>query len=328
MAGTGEIQRIAGRADALRAGSLIKGRYEVRALLGGGELGFRYACADRLENRSVMLREYFPKTLAERAPGTSAVSPKSGEAGGAFIRGADAFYEVYTALQAVVGSTDVEDVRDCFFENGTAYAVGDLYEGVTLKDYLTMRERPLSEGELAYLADALSDALIVVHSLNLVHGDIRAENVFIKADGTAKLIDFGAPRFVATGKRVEDAPETDVYALGRLMYYAATGRQAPQGAVTEAEAQRLPPPVRDTVLRMLACSARAGFASILEIKHAINCLDVVRVRPAVPGDLAERYEERCAQRADQARKNKRIAVCFGLAALLLIGLMIWLLARR
>ena len=322
----GDRGRTARQGEQLAPGTRVGGRYEVLSLLGGGELGLRYACADWTENRSVALREYFPKALCERAAGTVAVSPRDGASGERFVRGANAFYDVYSSMCGVVGSTDVEDVRSCFFENGTAYAVSDLYEGVNLKDYLLMRRQPLSEGELIYLAEALSDALIVIHSLNIVHGDIRAENVFLRRDGTAKLIDFGAPRRVVRGLPPEERPEEDILQLGKLLF-AAGGERLSKDA--GAQGGDIPAgSVAALISRMAKDDLREGFCTVFELKHAINCVETVRVRPAVPTDLAARYEKRLADEAREKRKKRVIFAAFAAAALLLIGVLVFLLVKR
>ena len=121
----------------------------------------------------------------------------------------------------------------------------DLIEGQTLEQ--RVRESRLSAGEATYVGKELCRALAAVHHANLVHRDIKAQNVMRATDGgRIILMDFGAGEFQnvpSTGRRhgtpLYLAPEvitggsatvqTDVYALGVLLYYLVTGRFPVEG---------------------------------------------------------------------------------------------------
>lgn len=119
----------------------------------------------------------------------------------------------------------------------TAYIPGpSLQEAVS-------QSGPLPEEALGLLAGGLAEGLTAVHSSDLVHRDLKPGNVLLAADGP-RLIDFGiaravddtqltstgmivgTPGFMAPehllGRRI--GPEIDVFALGAVLAYAATGR--------------------------------------------------------------------------------------------------------
>ncbi|MFF2187068.1 protein kinase [Streptomyces sp. NPDC058155] len=103
---------------------------------------------------------------------------------------------------------------------------------------------PLASGELAALGAALAEAIAAVHAAGLVHRDLKPSNIVVTRDGPM-VIDFGiartsaeesltdsgeivgSPGFIApellTGAG-EPGPAVDVFALGSLLAYAATGR--------------------------------------------------------------------------------------------------------
>ncbi|MEY9856391.1 tRNA A-37 threonylcarbamoyl transferase component Bud32 [Catenulispora sp. GAS73] len=113
--------------------------------------------------------------------------------------------------------------------------------GPTLEQALEVHG-PLPESCIRLLAAHLAEALADLHDAGIVHRDLKPGNVLLDADGP-KLIDFGvahiaaATRLTATGAAVGTpafiAPEqvtgaavsaaTDVFALGALLVYAATG---------------------------------------------------------------------------------------------------------
>ncbi len=101
---------------------------------------------------------------------------------------------------------------------------------------------PLPEAAVRRLAAGLTEALAAIHHVGLVHRDIKPSNVLLGADGP-RLIDFGisqalervkltatgvflgTPGFLSpeqiTGDHV--GPASDVFALGAVLVYAATG---------------------------------------------------------------------------------------------------------
>jgi hypothetical protein len=95
--------------------------------------------------------------------------------------------------------------------------------------------------EIIAIARQICAALDHAHEHGIIHRDLKPENVVISPDGTAKLMDFGLARQIAsdeaepfvTGTVFYLAPEqargetvdarTDLYALGVLLYEALTG---------------------------------------------------------------------------------------------------------
>jgi len=141
----------------------------------------------------------------------------------------------------------------------------DLIEGQTLEE--RVRQSRLSAGEATYVGKELCRALAAVHHANLVHRDIKAQNVMRATDGgRIILMDFGAGEFrnaPSTGRRQGTplylAPElltggsatvqSDIYALGVLLYYLVTGRFPVEGSslsdLVLAHAQRARRNLRD-----------------------------------------------------------------------------------
>ncbi|WP_378741689.1 protein kinase [Nocardia brasiliensis] len=107
---------------------------------------------------------------------------------------------------------------------------------------------PFTENSLLVLAHGLAEALVAVHAAGLVHRDLKPSNVLLALDGP-KVIDFGIARalddskLTTTGKVIGSpgfmcpeqvtgdpvGPASDVFALGGVLAFAATGR-GPFGA--------------------------------------------------------------------------------------------------
>jgi serine/threonine-protein kinase len=116
----------------------------------------------------------------------------------------------------------------------------DLIEGNTLADLLAAGR--LNSSEALHIGQEVCLALAAVHRANLVHRDVKAQNVMRAADGgRIVLMDFGAGEFMGgttaagrlRGTPLYLAPElltggaasvsTDIYALGVLLYHLVTG---------------------------------------------------------------------------------------------------------
>ena len=104
---------------------------------------------------------------------------------------------------------------------------------------------PLASEEVARLGASLADALHSLHGQGVVHHDVKPENVLVKPDGTAVLVDFGFAHHerypdllgeemhFAAGSSAYVSPEqlrerrgdprSDIYSLGAILYQLATG---------------------------------------------------------------------------------------------------------
>lgn len=132
-----------------------------------------------------------------------------------------------------------------------SWAIMEYVPGENLKQ-LVEREGPLHPEEIAAILDQVSAGLQAIHGKQLVHLDIKPQNILREPDGRVKLIDFGLAQPAGETQQMDGgrafgtvaylAPEqasgdkvtatTDVYALGCVVYELLTGVppfQAPDG---------------------------------------------------------------------------------------------------
>ena len=145
----------------------------------------------------------------------------------------------------------------------------ELVKGHTL-DEIVRRQSPFSANEAAVIGIDLCRALAAVHSVGVLHGDIKAHNVMREDGGRTVLMDFGTSRDLNrqppgpggdfAGTPLYLAPEvfagssrtmqSEIYSVGVLLYFLVTGAHPFEGetrtAIGQLHSRHSPPkPLRD-----------------------------------------------------------------------------------
>ena len=217
----------------LNNGTFIANRYEIVGQVGTGGMSDVYKAKDHTLGRYVAIKVL----KSEFSEDTNFVSKFRTEAQSA----------------AVLEHPNIVNIYDVGSENGIHYIVMEYVEGITLKTYIEKK------GQLTY-REALSIAIQVgrgiqaAHAKNIVHRDIKPQNIIISTDGKVKVTDFGIARAVSENTIHSDvmgsvhyaSPEqarngyvsnrSDIYSLGIVMYEMVTGRVPFDGDSTVAVA--------------------------------------------------------------------------------------------
>ncbi|MFN0101269.1 MAG: bifunctional serine/threonine-protein kinase/formylglycine-generating enzyme family protein [Bryobacteraceae bacterium] len=136
-------------------------------------------------------------------------------------------------------------------EDGIPYMVLEFLTGRTLKEALHSGE-DMTLRQRVSIGLQLARALAHVHSLNLIHRDVKPDNVHLDAQGRVKLMDFGivktgdvnltqagyalgTPHYVAPElvMGLPVTPSVDVYSFGVLLFEVLTGKRAIQADTVE-----------------------------------------------------------------------------------------------
>jgi serine/threonine protein kinase len=216
--------------------------YEVKSVLGRGAFGVTYLALDKNLDQLVAIKEYFPNDFSSRDSGFT-VHPTTGESQELYEWGLSRFIREAQTL-AKFKHHNIVRVMSVFELNNTAYMVMGYEQGEELSR-LYKRKKTLSEQELLDIFLPIMDGLRLVHDAGFIHRDIKPANIYIRADGSPVLIDFGAARktigaptraltsLVTHGyapfEQYNESEEkqgawTDIYALGACLYYAVNGK--------------------------------------------------------------------------------------------------------
>ncbi len=201
-------------------GTIIGDRYEILEKVGSGGMAdvFRAKChrLNRFVAIKVLKQEY--------SEDTKFVTKFRGEA------------------QAVAGMShpNIVGIYDVGEEDGMYYIVMELVEGITLKKYIEEKGK-LTVKEAVGISLQIANGLDAAHRNNIIHRDIKPQNILIARDGTAKVTDFGIAKAASSNTITANAmgsvhyisPEqarggysdekSDVYSLGVTMYEMLSG---------------------------------------------------------------------------------------------------------
>ena len=215
----------------------------VTGVIGQGGFGIVYRAEDAVERRPIAVKEFLPAQLATRGPDgrLEPAHPVHAETYAAGLRG---FLDEARLLERIRHPGLVE-VIGCWEENGTAYMAMPLYEGPTLERVIADHPDGVDADLLRAIVGPLLGALGTIHAAGCVHRDVAPDNVIVRPDAGAVLLDLGAARRTI-GDRVRattvmlkagyapieqygDDPDcpigpwSDVYALGAVMHHAISG---------------------------------------------------------------------------------------------------------
>jgi len=203
-------------------GQKLNERYKIKSRLGEGGMGEVYLAVDEQNNQKVAV-----KILARQAATQPGVL--------------DRFRREAVMLRQLEHPNIVKFL-DAFDHEGQYVIVMEYMPGGSL--HALMQKGPLSVERARQIALDLCDALIRAHKLNIIHRDIKPDNVLMEKDGTPKLADFGVARLTEgtrmtrSGTQVGTpyymAPEAwegkpldvqaDIWSLGVLLYEMLSGK--------------------------------------------------------------------------------------------------------
>jgi serine/threonine-protein kinase len=197
-------------------------RYRLLSCIGSGGMATVYKAVDMLLQRRVAV-----KILRERF----ADDPEFLER---FQREARA--------AANLDHTNIVTVYDVGKDGDRHYIVMEYVDGQDLKTLIRQKGR-LSTTEALEIATQIAAGVGHAHKANVIHRDVKPQNVLVTADGRAKVVDFGIARALSDsgltdnntvwGSPIYFAPEqaagdpptpaSDVYSIGVVMYEMLTG---------------------------------------------------------------------------------------------------------
>lgn len=268
---------------------LFNGKYVIEKKIGEGGFSQTYRAVQVGLNRPVCIKEFFPSGRCVRDTMNLSVRLQN-ITEDVFQKYRQRFVEEAQTL-AKLHHPKIVEVIDIFDENNTSYMVMPFVEGCSLQTIVERRGRLSYPDAINYIAQ-ISDAVSYIHSLHILHRDIKPDNVIITPDNKVVLIDFGSAReFVHDEVQRHTAiltqgyapPEqysaesrkgnyTDIYALGAVLYFTVTGVKPTDSSCRFMDGLRapseivpdLPPEADKTIMKAMALRPEYRYQSVHE----------------------------------------------------------------
>lgn len=204
----------------IKPGMYISDRYEIIEKIGSGGMADVYKAKCHRLNRYVAI-----KILKQEFSGDKNFITK--------FRG-----EAQSA--AGLSHPNIVSVYDVGDDEGLHYIVMELVEGITLKKFIEKKGR-LDIKEAVGITIQIAQGMEAAHNNNIIHRDIKPQNIIISREGKVKVADFGIARAVSANTYTQNAigsvhylsPEqarggysdekSDIYSLGVTLYEMLSG---------------------------------------------------------------------------------------------------------
>ncbi len=271
-------------------GRVFSNRYQITERIGVGGMAEVYLAQDNVLGRIVAVKVMLPQYAADEN----------------FTKR----FKQEAASAANLSSPYIVNVYDWGHDEGTYYIVMEYVRGSDLKTAINERGA-INQRKVAEIGSQVCQALSVAHKQDIIHRDIKPQNIMVQPDGNVKVMDFGIARAKnstmdktasvlgtahyispeqAQGKDLTAA--SDIYSLGVVMYEAATGKLPFDGpdavSVAMKQVQETPLPPHEVkpdidptleaiILKAMAKNPAERFATAQDMRQILN--DFLAGRP-------------------------------------------------
>lgn len=283
----------------LYPGTILADRYILGQAVGSGGFGIIYKAWDSKLETVVAVKEFFASRLMTRAAGEKNVIVNKKSAAEFEYRKARFLAEARN-MAKFGNHRSIPNVFEFFEENGTAYIIMEMLNGMPLNAYLQEKGGKLEQSFALYVANEIGNALISMHEKGIIHRDVAPDNVYICSDKDLKikLLDLGAAKLADSSDDVIDiilkpgyspveqydntkgiGTWTDVYALGATLYVMLTGVKPDEStnrkigdtvlAPHEID-ETIPENLSNAIMKAMAVEKHMRFKTVAEFLKAIN----------------------------------------------------------
>ncbi len=213
----------------IRIGMFIDDRYEILEKIGSGGMSDVYKAKCHKLNRFVAIKFLKPQYCSDKS----------------FV----ANFKTEAQSAAALLHPNVVSVYDVNEFEGLYYIVMEYVDGITLKEYIEKNGR-LPVKEATSISIQIAQGIEAAHNANIIHRDIKPQNILISREGKIKVTDFGIARTTTANTIGTDilgsvhyiSPEqarggnvderSDIYSFGILFYEMVTGKLPFEGETT------------------------------------------------------------------------------------------------
>ena len=259
------------------------GRYTVQDKIGTGGMAIVYRGLDEVLGRTVAIKTMLPQYANDES----------------FA----ARFKQEAQAAAALQSPYIVSVYDWGRDGDTYYIIMEYLRGTDLKSGIR-KHGALECRKVAQIGSQIAKALTVAHNHDIIHRDIKPQNIMVQPDGNIKVMDFGIARAKNSHLTTDNSvlgtahyvspeqtqghdlgPTSDIYSLGIVMYEAATGQVPFDGddAISVALKQvneppmppsqinaRVDPALEGIILKCMQKRPEDRFQTAAELDHVLR----------------------------------------------------------
>ena len=279
-----------GEAPEAWMGEILDGKYMIEEVLGVGGMGMVFRAERNLIGDEVALKILYPHFLK---------SPLQRR-----------LFQDEAIATAQLNHPNVVTLYDADIDQQfeVAYMAMEILEGYTFKEMM-LTEAPMKPAMIYPVFIQVCDGLSAAHHVQIIHRDLKPDNLFLCPDEDkgvlVKILDFGIATVVGVENKDESnkllgtlrymapeqckgepcTPQTDLYALGVILYESLTRQRATGKTVEAVISERVKPPnerlpaeqaisadLEALVMQLLAKNPQDRPQSAMEVKHRLALL--------------------------------------------------------
>lgn len=299
-------------------GKLLNERYKIKKQIGSGGMALVYEAQDILLDRKVAIKMLRPE----------------------FVSDEDFINKFRHEAKAVARIThpNVVSIYDIVESEDSLYLVMEFIEGKDLKSVIKERGK-LSIVEALDIANQVTAGVEVAHNNNIIHCDIKPQNILLTDNNQIKVTDFGIARAVTTstmtitdtimGSAHYFSPEqaqgkeintySDIYSLGVVLYEMITGKVPFKGESPISVALKhiqnepeevksimpsIPQQVNDLIMKTLSKEPEDRFSSTSELREElVNTLKNIETEEEFSGESQSGENETKVLKKSEIKKK-------------------------
>lgn len=317
--------------------TLYNGKYIIERTIGVGGFGITYYAKHTSLNQHYAIKEFFISGYCERNTQHYTVS-LAGIKPEMFAKYRQRFVEEAQTI-VKLDHPNIVKVVDIFEENNTSYIVMPFVEGTRLQSKVEKNGKLSYELAVNYIAQ-VSEAVAYIHHHNILHRDIKPDNVMITNDDKVVLIDFGSAREFEHDKTQNQtsiltqgyAPieqyssnsrkgnYTDIYAIGAVFYFALTGQKPMDATSRLTETMKEPKELNSQIPE----DANRTIMKAMQLKQENRHQTVEEFMKDLLGEVPSKAIKDTGFGHIKGKNKRPLYIAAGIFAIIFILIMIWL----
>lgn len=310
--------------------TMLANKYVVGAFVSHESDAVTYMGYDMQLDRTVYIREFYPKSMASRLEGNPNLHIRQKFMDLA-VKYRNEFYKLWTELEKMQSLSAVVPVYDVFEANATVYAIIEKIDSIPLREYLLRNPEgyiPWDNARLMFMP--VLTTIETLHSKGIIHGSITPDSLLLCADGKVRLKPFTIQSATDCSTPLEfnvtdgyTALEqydnnhrmcfgTDIYSFSACIYRALVGTNPPPAPAREANDKlMIPNSIAETIPMHVIKALGSGLQIYPEkrIKNISTFRELIDASPTVQaaaaaGDSRVNHAE-AINNAEVKKKSKK-----------------------